>query len=148
MVEMQVAKVDLHASKPTVDNRIADLEQAVHDLGDRVEQLLGGGSSPKKEASIEHPMLDLTQARSGLMPGSAHLGPTLSGAVSGPIGHHEELHHRSAGHRVVYWCEEFVQFLSIWKILHLVVVAFTLSPQQLYLSNFFPNLMVQILGCG
>jgi hypothetical protein len=57
MSEMKVAKADLDAWKPTVDLRITGLEQAVHDLGDRVELLFSGNSSPgKKEVHSEHPV--------------------------------------------------------------------------------------------
>jgi len=103
MSEMKVAKADLDAWRPTVDHRVAGLEQAIHDLGDCVELLFAGNTSPeKKEAHIEHPAPDHTTAGNLLMPGSAHLEPTPCGATSGPCGHRQEDHHRSVGHGMVY----------------------------------------------
>jgi hypothetical protein len=161
MWEMKDAKADLDEWKPTVNNCVTGLEQAINDLGDHFEHLLGGKPAlAMKESLIEHPAPNLTPAGSALMLGSAHLGPTPSKVTLGPSGHHEDNRHWSARHGVVYTslvpppitgAMNPHQFTPIPFNLedstsrdHMNFLLFLLLP---YLNLVFPNSMVQILSC-
>lgn len=101
MTEMKGAKEDLEAWKLAVDGRVADLESAVLNLGVYVKQLIGNRVCTEKK-SFESPLPDPSKAGSVLMPGSAHLELTPSGAASGSIDHHVENRHRGSRFGVVY----------------------------------------------
>lgn len=65
-----------------VDNRVANLEHAINNLGERVEQLIGDHVSVKKHAPPEPSALTSRANRKVEMSDPAHLGSTLSGAVA------------------------------------------------------------------
>jgi hypothetical protein len=101
MTEMKAAKADLDAWKLEVDHRVADLESAVHHLGDHVELLINNCNSAKKK-SIEPSASTHRTSEKVEMPDPTHLGSTPLGAASGPSGHGDDNPHRSAGFGVVY----------------------------------------------
>lgn len=103
MKEMLIAKEEIEAWKPVVDNHMAELESAIADLGERVEHLLGSSvTSQKPKISIEQPAPATSSAGGVLTSNPTHLGSTPIGAASGPNGHRVEHRRRGTRFGVVY----------------------------------------------
>ena len=118
MVEMRALRTNINSWKPIVDSRVTDLEHAVMDLGERMEQALGTlllQAQPVDSSmvtlsgyvTIAQPppttaLGDLSASASLKVPSSAHLEPTSPRAASGSKDHGKENHHRGTGFGVVY----------------------------------------------
>jgi len=118
MTEIRALRTDINIWKPLVDNRVSELEHAVMDLDERMEQALGtllpqaqpvdsSTATLSGYVTIAQPPPttapgDLSASASLKVPGSAHLEPTPPRASSGSKDHGEENHHRGTGFGVVY----------------------------------------------
>jgi hypothetical protein len=102
ITEMKVAKADLDAWKPEVNHRMADLENAVNRLNDRVKLLINGNNSFKMKEVLEPSTSIPRTSEKAEELDCAHLGSTPTGAASGPCGHSDDNPHQSAGFGMVY----------------------------------------------
>jgi len=108
MLEIRSAKEEIESWKPVVDHRVADLEKAVNQLGDRVEKFFtdkGKLTSSSEEVfdPSSHSAPASSTAGAEKASGSAHLEPPPFGATSGlKGGHREQIYHRSSEFGVVF----------------------------------------------
>jgi len=109
MVEMRALRTNINSWKPIVDSRVTDLEHAVMDLDERMEQALGTLLPQAQSVDSSMVMLsgcitiaqpppttapgDLSASASLKVPGSAHLEPTPPQAASRSKDHDKENHH-------------------------------------------------------
>lgn len=90
MKEMKAAKADVDTWKLEVDHHVVDLENAVNNLGDRLELLINYGVSAKKEMPLDPSTSTHWESEKVEMPDRAHLGSTPNGEASGPSGHGDD----------------------------------------------------------